>query len=776
MNFFIKLFIFYILIPLSTSFAGMVTFNQKAIVNDNSGNHGPLSSDLDFGVASGIEFNADGTKMFVSMAQVGDHDPKDHTRVINSYNLSIPYDVSSLSYAGDSEICEFELDEEDSGHVIYDLELSNDGMKMLLVTRVRHSSADHDKAYVFDLDSPYEISTCTQSSETTDIDSPTFTDGSNAGEHANTINHMLQSIEINNDGSKLFLLFTNYTANGDGTGVGGRLLEYNLATPYDLTASSLSLVLNAGIAFSNDTSLGIDNPAGMRFSPDGKRLFITSHAHNGVKRVSQVSLSVAFDTSSFVFDGSFVLDVSNPEIDNTTKNDQPRGISFNASGMKMYISSDRSQNDDEVYEYDLVCPFNIIEGKCPSITENNDRHGIALAQIEIAKRTIDHSTDTALNRLKWIRRNKDKQNLTNLNIDINFTNQKLASLTEAVKTSVAKNKKKKRNKEQEVFYWSEGNIAVGKIGDTSVSSFKDIETNSISFGSDRFTKKNGIKGLAFRIGRNNIDIGNAGSNLDTDTYNITYYETSPIQDNTKFLDKIFGIGKLKTDLLTVLDGKNLTARRNGHQIYGTIRLKDELRKNNLILIPFGRFDLGHTILGSYTESGHGAIDVERQHVRTKKIRAGISAVEDIFNEKYNIKRHGKLEYVVDIDRSSDFKYTYVGDKSIDLNDKLHSEAIHYINGEVGIDIVMPNSFSIFLIYERNQAIDSGHTDNIQIAIGYLPNKRTNYSIFLDGTDDTKTNYVISKNINDFLIDFKLTSYLMRPEEYEEAFFNLRRKF
>ena len=111
MNFFIKLFIFYILIPLSTSFAGMVTFNQKAIVNDNSGNHGPLSSDDDFGVASGIEFNADGTKMFVSMAQVGDGDPKDHTRVINSYNLSIPYDVSSLSYAGDSEICEFELDE-----------------------------------------------------------------------------------------------------------------------------------------------------------------------------------------------------------------------------------------------------------------------------------------------------------------------------------------------------------------------------------------------------------------------------------------------------------------------------------------------------------------------------------------------------------------------------------------------------------------------------------------------------------------------------------------
>ncbi len=775
MNFFIKLFIFYILIPLSTSFAGMVTFNQKAIVNDNSGNHGPLSSDADFGVASGIEFNADGTKMFVSMAQVGDGDPKDHTRVINSYNLSIPYDVSSLSYAGDSEICEFELDEEDSSHVIYDLELSNDGMKMLLVTRVRHSSADHDKAYVFDLDSPYEISTCTQSSETTDIDSPTFTDGSNAGEHANTTNHMLQSIEINNDGSKLFLLFTNYTAGSDGTGVGGRLLEYNLATPYDLTASSLSLVLNAGIAFSDDTSLGIDNPAGMRFSPDGKRLFITSHAHGGVKRVSQVSLSVAFDTSSFVFDGSFVLDVSNPEIDNTTKNDQPRGISFNANGMKMYISSDRSQNDDEVYEYDLVCPFNIIEGKCPSITENNDRHGLAIAQIEIAKRTIDHSTDTALNRLKWIRRNKDKQNLSNLNIDINFTNERLASLTELVKTTAAK-KKTNSDKDQDVFYWSEGSISVGKIGDTSVSSSRKIDTNAITFGSDRFTKNNGIRGLAFRFGKNNVDVGNAGSNLDTDTYNITYYDTSPIKDDTKFLDKIFGIGKLNSDLLTVLDGKKLTAKRNGHQMYGTFRIKDEIKKNNLIMIPYGRLDVGHTILGSYAESGQGAIEVEKQHIRTKKIRAGLSAIEDLSNDKYTLKRHGKLEYVADIDRSSNFKYTYVGDRSATLNDTLHSEAIHNINGEIGIDIVLPDSFSIFLIYERNQAIDASHTDKIHIAIGYLPNKDTNYAFSIEGSENLLSKLELKKNVNGFNLIFNVKDNLTNTGDNREANIALNKVF
>ena len=163
-------------------------------------------------------------------------------------------------------------------------------------------------------------------------------------------------------------------------------------------------------------------------------------------------------------------------------------------------------------------------------------------------------------------------------------------------------------------------------------------------------------------------------------------------------------------------------------------------------------------------------------MRSKKIRAGLAAVEDISNDKYNIKRHGKIEYVADIDRSSNFKYTYVSDGSVLFNDTLHSEALHNINGEIGIDIVYQNNFSLFLIYERNQAIGSGHTDKIHIAIGYLPNKETNFAFSIDEADNTKSNYVLSKNINDYNIDLKLTNNLMRPEEYDEISFNLRRKF
>ena len=749
------IFIFFLLSPFSHTFASVVTLVDSFQVS-NGDEHttvrAGLSIDTDREVG-GVQFNNDGTKMFVRFYR--DEGGETAYSFIDEYDLSIPFDASSGTYAGDDERCDLNHGLIGTiGHNPFDFFFSNDGMYFYFANRAVGGTLKNN-VLRFDLTVPFDISTCSYSQRTSHLLTDANRNNSLAGDDGiadGNGGNRLMAVSLSNDGKKMFIV-TYF----------GFVLEFDLSTPYDITSPSVNN--DAGI----DLSSHVSNPMSIEFSEDGKRFFVSNHNSD---RVVQISLNAPFDTSSHTVDGFVNL--------NTTgfgRMDQMRHATFSKNGLIMYISNDDSSaihKIDQIYEYSLACPFDIIGGNCPSITENSDRTGMALAQIEIAKRTIDHSTDTALNRLKWIRRNKDEQNLTNLNIDFNFTNQKLASLTEVVKTSAAK--KKTKDKEEDVFYWSEGSISIGRIGDTSISSTKKIGTNAITIGADRFTDENGIKGLAFRLGRNNVDVGSAGSNLDTDTYNITYYSTSPIEDDTKFLDSVIGYGKLKSSLLTVIDGRDLTANRSGHQIYGTIRIKDEIKKDNITFIPSGRFDIGHTILGSYKESGSGGIDVEKQHVRSKKIRAGLSAVEDISNEKYIIKRHGKLEYVVDVDRSSDFKYTYVGDKSQSFNDILHSEALHNINGEIGIDIVLPDRFSIFLIYERNQAIGSGHTDKIHIAIGYLPNKETNYAFSIDGSDNLKSNYVISKNINDFIIDFKLTNDLLRPEDLDEAFLNLSRKF
>ena len=107
---------------------------------------------------------------------------------------------------------------------------------------------------------------------------------------------------------------------------------------------------------------------------------------------------------------------------------------------------------------------------------------------------------------------------------------------------------------------------------------------------------------------------------------------------------------------------------------------------------------------------------------------------------------------------------------------MHSGALHNVKGEIGIDIVLPTSHSIFIIYERDQALGVGHTDKIHIAIGYLPDKKTNYAFKIDGSDNLKSNYSLTKNINGFLIDFILSNDLLRPKNYDEALINITRKF
>ena len=749
----------------SNSFGAMVTHNQTEDL--------PASTSS---IVAGIEFNNDGTKMFISYSQPNNGYGNPH--YIQEYNLSTPYDISTKVFTGDPERCELTGTHTGNQYQIYDLDFSSDGMKFFIVLRSPGATdTGGDRVYGFDLTSPYDVSTCALATKEEALDTTALTNGSNAGDFDHTTTkakHRVQSLEINDDGTKLFLTFMD----ANDSDVGARLYEYNLSTPYDV--STLSIVTTAGIELPA-TINGAINPAGMRFSANGKRIFIISH-NSANAGIVQISLDKAYDTSSFTIDGGLNLFSGI-----SPANKEPRGVAFSASGLKLYIGRDSNHpniDDDQIMEYDLVCPFNIIAGKCPPITENSVRTGLAIAQIEVATRTIEQSTDTALNRLKWIRRNKDNQNLTNLNLDLNFTNPMLVSLAKVVKNSATSKKTKDQNQEQEqeqeqdIFFWSEGSIAVGRVGETKVSSFKKIKTDAITVGADKFTKNNGIRGLAFRFGKDDVEVGTVGSNLDANTYNLTHYTSSPIKDDTKFIDTVIGVGALNFDILSVLDGQRVTAKRDGKQIYGTIKLKDEIKKNNLTLVPSGQIDLGYTSLDRYQESGVSAIKFKRQSVQSRNARLSIAAAEELENEKYKIRKHGKLEYKANLNRSSSIKYSYLADTtSGEFYTKLYSGALHNLNGELGVDIILPDSFSIFLIYERNQALGVGHTDKINLAIGFLPNKKTNYAYKLAGSEHLGSEFKISKKINDFEIDFTLNNQdALRPNTIEEAMLSLRQIF
>jgi len=735
------------LFPTQNSFAAMITQLDSQIFQDASDN---MHENM-----GGIEFNNDGTKMFLSYMNTTNYNVGDDD-YIAEYTLSTPYDISTATYAGDSERCNT-ADPNHDGTVLGDnnttamiiaFRFSNDGK--IVFTAQRGFNAPPGNSFVnrYDLTIPFDVSTCTYVSDV-DVDTAALQDGTNAGARLSTNDrNNLQGIEITNDGTKMFLSINDGNAGKNYANI----KQYNFGTPYDLSTITLA---STAIVLANN------NPFGLTFSKDGKMLF---QAFRGNSTVVQYSLGNAFDLSSSSKVGEFDLSALDTNLNDLV------GLTFSSSGTKLFATN---RNVERVFEYKLNCPFNIIAGNCPSITSDPDRAGIAEAQIETAKRAINLSTNSALNRLKWIRRNKDKENLTNQNAKLNFSRTMLTKLNPLPISSFKKisNHKLNKNDNKNYFHWSEGDISLGRIGETSTTSRKENLTNSITYGVDRFKDDKGVEGFAIRYGLEDIDVGNVGSNLDSRTYNITYYNTSPMKNDTKYVDKIFGIGRIESDILTKLDGSNVTADRTGHQIYGTLKIKDEYKKNNLTFIPSGQIDLGHTKLDGYQEVGSGAIRVQDHHITTQNLRAAFALVDDLSTDKYTFKRHGKLEYLADTDRSSSFKYNYVSDSSSVLIDNLKTGALHNLNFEIGIDIIFPERFSLFAIYERNQTLDngySGHTDNLYLAIGYLPNKNNEYTFLLNGSENLVSNFEIKKNIKGYKISFNLAENLMKLGEASDA--------
>ena len=667
-----------------------------------------------------VTFSDDGKKMFI-VGNDGDD--------VDEYTLSTAYDISTAVF-----VDSFSVKSEDINPM--GVRFNNDGSKMFIAGR------QEKKVFEYSLSVNFDVSEAEYTGNSFDVSSQ--------------VKSVFLGLAFSHDGTMM------YITDGQGAAATDSIYQFSLNNSFDLSGGA-NLIRSVRTGFELETLQPNEaEPNGIAFNKSGTRMFLVGTNGNDV---NQYTLSEGFNISTASYDGG------------ARRGSNPKGIDFSADGLRMFILDSTLR---VVQEHHLPCPFNLFAGKCEKITQNSDRAGIAEAQMELAKRTINMSTNSVLNRLKWIKRNEDKQNLSNQNIKLNFSNTMLSSLNQLPISSFKKISTTKRNTDsnKKYFYWSEGNITLGRVGDSDIASTKEISTNSLTFGLDKFTDDYGIDGLAFRFGRDDVDVGNSGSHLDSNTFNVTYYNTSPLENDTKFVDKFFGIGKLSSDIITDVGGNKLTAKRKGYQVYGTYRLKEEFIKGKLTFINSGQLDLGHTLLKRYKESGkeEAAIRVKDQHVGTFNLRHSIAVVEDLSNEKYQFKRHGKLEYLVDGDRSSDIKYSYANDPSNSYKDKLEVGSVHNINAEIGLDLIFPDRYSIFLIYERNQAINSGHNDNLYIAIGYLPYEGAEYAFTINGSENLLSKLEFKKNVNGLNLSFNVNDDLTNLGENREANIVLNKVF
>ena len=431
-----------------------------------------------------------------------------------------------------------------------------------------------------------------------------------------------------------------------------------------------------------------------------------------------------------------------------------RGFIFSSNFTKLYVTGDNGASNDRIYEYSLACAGTIT---CDPINDKDITATIE-ANVELSKRIIKNNTLPIFHRIEWLRRHKNKDNLSNLNAEIDFTNEKISKLVTALKSS--KKEVDRSYDSEDWFQWSEGRISLGKNKSINSSS-RDFHSYGISVGADKIKDddRDAMHGYVFQYGNDNIDIGYKGSKLETDAYSFALYGTK-LRDDHVFTDALIGVSLLDIDQKRVTFGNTLEGNREGQQIYGSFNFGKRIVDEDLNLNPGIKLDLGYTKLKAFREKSNVAnslTDVllyKEQNIKSALVTLGVllDKTDTDKEEDEIINHHGRLEYIADLSPSSDAEFYYLNSQTTVYNYNVENKSKHNLRIGYGFDVTSISGWSLVGNFERFQSTKS-HSNDIYLSIGYVPIDAMKF--VFDVNNFENTNLSLTNNLNGF--DLKMSS-------------------
>ena len=737
--------------------------------------------------ATGVTFNKDGSKMYLLSSRRkndGFHGNADDS--VTEYSLSTNFSLLGVTSNDSSVDAEMKVRSKCgsvNGALVNpdDLHWNHDGTRLFVVDGTTNNAHTNlKKICQLTLTTPYEISNANLAGDLNSsfdtITGSTSEDGHNTDVSGGLSINGMGGIDFNGEGTKVFIT---------------HLLEKKIYSFTLHTAWNFGSAEYTGNSFDFSSVIGGTTAASaIRFSRDGRQMFINDETED---KIYQWSLSSAFDlTSSITLRGSYSTRSDWQNIsssDNVTASSEGalQGLEFNNDGSKFFITMSRrvSTNDFHyVMEYELDCPYGIVYCESPVSGSDKVIIGTIEAYTEMSKRVMKNSINPVMHRLEWLRRHRKEDDLTNQNLKFNFSNEMLASLAKVIPVG---NKESLTNEEQQGdwFFWSEGQISIGDIESTSSSSRKEIDTNGITVGADKKTGNNKMYGYALQFGRDSSDIGSSSAILDTDNYSLVFYGTLPHEDG-RFLDAALGVSTLKTHHfrtkkmvdLTRNSNSNLTGKRDGKQIFGSIKLNKLYYKKNININPTAKFDFGFTELATFQENGDAhALIYDKHQIPNGFASLGILVDKTKkFNNSNVLKPMARLEYIADFSPSTNTNVSYVSDPGTDYFVRIGNQSTHNYKAGLGFDFSTITGWSIILNYEIDYANGSGHTDNLNFTTGWVPFRNTEYALSISGSENIKTGLNIVKNVRDFNLKFNIDTDLLNNNKNHKANISINKVF
>ncbi len=729
--------LFFCTLLISNSFAEFTFVQTKNVALDTPG-------------IRGINFKPDGTRMYITNR----FDDPGKAYLIE-YSLSKPFDISTATISftggkpkGTALACNGAGDDNQM-ELPHAIEFKPDGTRMFVTTNRDFGAGEIGVAvFQFKLTTPWDSTTlvCEKIYEV-DVDGT-------GGED------QVRTLDFKPDGTRMY--------------VGGmkkhKIRQYDLATPFDLRSG----VTPGGI--SDSLQSFENNMRDIQFNPDGTQMFLTGNQRDS-GLMQKFSLSTPYDITT-LSSTTETFSLTSPSDANLVNN--LMGFIFAVNFTKIFVTSDDGNNDDggnhnQIHEFDIDCAGTIT---CADPSANADVKAIIEANVESAKRIIRNNTLPIFHRTEWLRRHKNKDNLNNLNAEIDFTNEKIARLVSALET--LKKDKDRTYSSDDWFQWSEGRVSLGRKSAKGGSS-RDIHGYGISVGADRIKEedRDEMYGYVFQYGNDDVDIGNKGTNLSTDTYSIAMYSTK-FKDNESFTDSIIGFSLLDINHRRVINNNTLKGDRAGQQIFGSINFGKRLHDEKLNLSPGIKLDLGYTKLREFKEkttlgdSLADALIYKDQNIKTALATIGFLFDTENEQEERTTNHHGRIEYVGDFSPSSNAEFIYRNDQGTGYNYSTNNKSKHNYRIGYGFDITSISGWSVVTNFERFGASGKGFYNEFYLLIGYVPIDDMKFSFEFDNSNTTSLGFV--NKINNYNLKINSNFDLLSDERNHNTKISVSNKF
>ena len=575
-------------------------------------------------------------------------------------------------------------------------------------------------------------------------------------------NAEMHGFALSNDGTKLITIrFTAETP---------LVTTYQLPKPYDI--SSITQIhqvdlTDIGVTLP-DTSNGSKNfGRDIEFSKSGHAMFVLIQNTKGnttdTDDIYQFTLEKKFDVSTATLVGNY--DVNNFR-NQSDRFGHPIGFTFSSDGMRMFIVDiDADGGVDQINSYQLECPYGLVA--CVS-----DPTASIGSQVELSKQNINLNVSTIFKRFEWIKRNRDQENLTSHNININYPNPLLKALAMQLQPTVKKNlvslasKSQKKEKKSKWSYWSLGDLSMNDYLKHGSEKAKSIKAKGLTFGADRKFGDNKFFGLALRYGKNKSNIFVSQQNTEMDSLTLNFYGIIPI-DEDQYVNAVLGLSALR------LDNKYLgktSGERNGKQAFASLNYRTKNTYGKLNITPTGKFTYGVTRLSEFTDFLSSTIDSPTTDIiyaedtfESGELSAGFLFEMDKFKGyEGTLQPMGAVEIIYDLTPDVDYKYKNAGSTAVNKDTILGKYSRRSLKTELGFEWIHLNGFTVSPTYERIIRLSNDEKKKELLSERFIvklsrskEEDKSQFALNFDPLSDNPTKLTYVKNLNGF--DIKINS-------------------